>query len=160
MTNQKDDQTHQPSMLYDIDYKQELYTENINRKASDFQKKINDVSSVIIIVLALMLIFYGLFNQEKNAFKSLKDNVNILIVDENGEPIKQAKISFIGDDYVNYEFTDSTGYVGIENIKSYYNKIDILIKKEGFKPIIEEINLDNKSVTNKIFKLEKVVDKQ
>lgn len=139
----------------DIDYEQKFSSIEIKRmreKSFDyfvvyFVATIAVISSISFFLLDSKAGLFEFFNNE--------NEVEILIVDQNGEPIEKAQIIYINDGFVSTKSTNISGFVKIKNIKSSYKNVDILIKKEGFKPTIKEIRIDDISKKNKIFKLEK-----
>lgn len=71
-------------------------------------------------------------------------NVDIIVLNQQGLPIKNAQISFISAGEISTKNTDVNGYVKLEISRNTF--ADILIAKPGFTTVRRTVNVGNESL--------------
>lgn len=99
-------------------------------------------------------------NETKNQNTENKENIEVRFIvlskDEN-TPLEKAEIKYIFEGAPASRFTNSDGYTNIEIPKR--KNIDIIVKKEGYKDLIRQINLEVDRKRTIIYYLNKDEDK-
>lgn len=166
MSNQEEKKEKSQSKyknIDDIDY-QHIYSEknnnnNIDNVYTPRKKYVSIFDSkyynLIVFIAMIISAFFSIYLINPiNFVESHYSDLELIVVDDYGKPIKNATIVFVDDNKKRSVYTNEYGYLQIKFIEKI-EKIDILIREYGYKPLIIEVDLDKNSNKNRIIQLMK-----
>ncbi|MEI1378366.1 hypothetical protein PQG02_02550 [Nostoc sp. UHCC 0926] len=144
MKDENDPKKNLEELKRKIDYRQDEVKDS-NKISNLFQ-----TSNILFYISILLFIISGLsliYNNENN-----EKYINILIVDNIGKPIENAEVVFVNESSPSIQNTNNQGFIQLKVPPQ--QELDVLIRKNGFTPMLARIGIKEESKINKIYQLE------
>ena len=153
MKDENDPKKNLEELKRKIDYRQDEVKDSnkistlFNTYKTDFYSPLLSLITVIFTVLTVILGINLILNNENN-----EKYINILIVDNIGKPIENAEVIFVNESSPSIQNTNNQGFIQLKVPPQ--QELDVLIRKNGFTPMLARIDIKEESKINKIYQLE------